>query len=117
MRGIWLIVLAACAAARFERPSPSPAAPQEHAAELVTLPEFLRPDPFGGVVGADGGRAAPQPERRDVGRPLALRAARGGYASFHLVVKLARPGPYQLALELEDPGRRLAVDLFREWFH
>src|SRR6185436_15437741 len=69
------------------------------------------------LVAADGGRSGMQPGRREAGRPFALRTARGAYASFHLVVSLPRPGAYELALEFEDPSRRLAVDLFREWFH
>lgn len=86
-------------------------------AELRALPEFLRPDPFGGVVAADRGVSGGSPERYDAARPLVLRSARGGYCSFHLVVKDSGPASYEIALAFEDPTRKLQADLFREWFH
>jgi|SRR5579872_902746 len=75
--------------------------------ELVAVDEYLRPDPFGGIVTAD------QAGMSGFVREVKLQSARGGYASFHLVVKLARPGPYSLTLRMAG----LPVDLFREWFH
>jgi hypothetical protein len=75
---------------------------------LQALPEFLRPDPFGGIVAAD--RSEPGAKRA-----LALSGARGGYVSFHLVVNLPAAGEYTLALSSHEPG--LEIDTFREWFH
>ena len=74
-------------------------------ASLEAWPEYLRPDPFGGVVAADR-RASPG--------VLSLAGARGGYVSFHLVVKLPEGGPYSVRFELDDG---IEADLFREWYH
>jgi hypothetical protein len=74
------------------------------AAELKTLPEFFRPDPFGGIVQSDRDGAV-------WSNSIHMRGARGGYVSFHLVAMGAR-GAYQLALDLPLP-----VDVYREWFH
>ena len=73
---------------------------------LEVLPEFSRPDPFGGSVAADG-KAAFAPR-------VSLAGARAGYVSCHLVVKLPRPGDYSLAVKIDAP---LQADLHREWFH
>jgi hypothetical protein len=73
------------------------------ALSLQVLPEFQRPDPFGAVIDVDRVPAA-------AAKPIV--AARGGYASFHLVVKLPAPGAYELAVQ-----SRLQVEVFREWFH
>ncbi|MCW5980608.1 MAG: DUF4091 domain-containing protein [Bryobacteraceae bacterium] len=93
---VLLISLAVCLSGAQRLPS----------ASLELLPEFLRPDPFGGIVAPDRGSARAQ---------APLIAARGGYVSFHLVVKLPDGGPYSLDLKLT--GRNLQVDVFREWFH
>jgi hypothetical protein len=80
-------------------------------ADLQVLPEYLRPDPFGGIVAADlapGSGAPPSP---------VLRGARGSYVSFHLVAKLPEPGSYSLHLALSDPSGKLQVEAYREWFH
>jgi hypothetical protein len=74
-------------------------------AGLEALPEYLRPDPFGGIVGVDGG--GPGSFRNSI----ELAGARGGYVSFHLVVKIPEGGAYTLGLDY--PG----ADLHREWFH
>lgn len=87
------------------------------AAELTALPEFLRPDPFGGIVSIDKATASPQPGFHDTRRPLSLTVSRGGYVSFHLVVKMPEGGSYQLNLTLDDKSSKLQMDLFREWFH
>ncbi len=75
-------------------------------ASLRVLPEFQRPDPFGGIVAADSSG-----EKHE----LALSGARGGYVSFHLAAKLPVPGEYSLTLDTREAG--LEVRLFREWFH
>lgn len=75
---------------------------------LQWLPEHLRPDPFGGVVQADRSGEG-QPRSAEV----ALRGARDGYVSCHVVVSADSAATYTLGLELEG----LETDLFREWFH
>ncbi|HCC58852.1 MAG TPA: hypothetical protein DEQ47_16650 [Solibacterales bacterium] len=80
-------------------------------ATLTALPEHLRPDPFGGIVAADRvAGAAPA-------RELTLEAARGGYASCHLLVSLSETGPYRLAWKTLPAATGVEVKLFREWFH
>ncbi len=79
------------------------------AASLEALPEHLRPDPFGGIVTADG------PGRFE--RQISLEAARGGYVSCHLTVKLPEGGAYTLRLEPVLPAPGIEAELFREWFH
>ena len=71
---------------------------------LEVRPEHQRPDPFGGVVESD------RPATTDPRQPI--RAARGGYVSFHLVAAPGAPGPYEITAE-----SRLPLDVFREWFH
>jgi hypothetical protein len=88
-----------------------------HGAELLLLPEYLRPTPFGDVVAADrpaGGTASLFYSAR---QHLSLTAGRGGYISFQLVVKLPEPGEYTLAAEPDDRKSTIQIDLFREWFH
>src|SRR5206468_6843783 len=46
-----------------------------------------------------------------------LTGARGGYVSFHLLVKLPQGGNYRLSLNLDDRSGKIRADLFREWFH
>ena len=78
-------------------------------ARLVALPEFVRPDPFGGIVA---------PDRRPGAAPLtaiSLRGARGGYVSFHLAVEVPDGGEYTLSLE--PPGNGIEAEVYREWFH
>ncbi len=76
-----------------------------HAIELRMLPTFVRPDPFGGVVEID----RPGAKWSDA---IKLTAARGGYASFHLVAKVKPESEYEVSLSFP-----LATDLYREWFH
>jgi hypothetical protein len=76
------------------------------ALSLNIWPEHQRPDPFGGVVEADRGPAAPLPDHAPI------PAARGGYISFHVVARLENPGPYEI-----NARSGLPIDLFREWFH
>jgi hypothetical protein len=86
------------------------------AAELTALPEAFRPDPFGGVVESDRG-AGEQPALYDTRHPFELKAARGAYVSFHLVVRMPAAGQYRLALSFEDRTGKLQTDVFREWYH
>ena len=75
------------------------------AAELAAVPEYLRPDPFGGIVQADG-PGKPQPA-------LALTGARAGYVSAHLVARVPEGGAYAVVVSVDG----LEADLYREWFH
>ncbi len=74
-------------------------------AELKALAEFYRPDPFGGIVESDRQGA----QWLDA---IQWTAARGGYASCHLVVKADPDHDYELSLDFPLPA-----DLYREWFH
>lgn len=74
--------------------------------ELRWLPEYLRPDPFGGIVQPD--RVAGEQPRA---ASIRLRGARDGYVSCHLLVSTTASGT--LSVELND----LEPELFREWFH
>ena len=77
------------------------------ALDLRVLPEFYRPDPFGGVVEAD--RSAPPPPSKI----LRMRVARNGYASSHLVIEGIKSSD-EYSLDIEFP---LPVETYREWFH
>ena len=88
-----------------------PAAGQNAVVQLEAAPEFLRPDPFGGIVAPDRTSGA------GFVRALSLEGARGGYVSFHLAVKRNTPGAYTLTLQFKGDAGKLKVDLFREWFH
>ena len=77
---------------------------------LEATPEYLRPDPFGGIVPADRGPGG-------FSNSLKLEGARGGHVSFHLVVKMSQPGPYTLTLRSYREQNELQAELFREWFH
>jgi len=97
-----------------------PLAAQNAGVQLLATPEYLRPDPFGGIVAAD--RAGPdksEPDKATTGfsNKLRLEGARGSYVSFHLVVKMSQPGAYTLSLSFDRDKGKLQADLFREWFH
>ncbi|MGO8787675.1 MAG: hypothetical protein ACLQVL_09885 [Terriglobia bacterium] len=87
------------------------------AATLEALPEFLRPDPFGGIVTPDQGGARLHSSLYDAHHRVALKGWRGGYVSFQLVVKSPAPTAYSLEVSLVDPAHKIQTDLFREWFH
>src|ERR1039458_6064625 len=80
-------------------------------AELLTLPEHLRPDPFGKVVEAD----------RTVGaalaRSISLEGARAGFVSCHLIVSISQKGAYQLEVFPFAESSGLQAELYREWYH
>ena len=80
-------------------------------ASLEILPEYRRPDPFGGILAADATARPAGFETR-----VTLETARANYVSCHLVAKLPAGGSYALRLEPEA-GSPLAPELFREWFH
>ena len=83
---------------------------------LTAWPEFCRPGPFGKPVKADAHPDAPAaPLKAGPDGQVTIRAARGGYASFHLAVADATGGPYTLQARCRAPG--VQVELFREWFH
>jgi len=77
-----------------------------HAQQLRALQEYFRPDPFGGIVESDRRPGAEWLKQID------LRAARGSYASFHLVVNSKASADYKLSVRFPLP-----VDVYREWFH
>lgn len=87
-----------------------PLAAQTSGVKLEATPEYLRPDPFGGIVSPDG--AASGFEQK-----IKLQGARGGHVSFHLVVKMSHPGPYSLTLRAYTGPNAPQAELFREWFH
>jgi hypothetical protein len=74
-------------------------------ASLRALPEFFRPDPFGGTVESDRKGAAWMTS-------VNLTAARGGYVSFHLSTQTKPGREYRLSVDFPLP-----TDLYREWFH
>jgi len=86
-------------------------------AALEALPEFLRPDPFGGIVAADQSGIALRSVLYNAHRQVGLTGWRGGYASFQLVVKAPGPSRYTLVVTIADPTHKVKTDLFREWFH
>ena len=86
-------------------------------ASLEALPEFLRPDPFGGIVAPDQGGANFRTGLYDARHHVALKGWRGGYVSFQLLVKSPTPVAYSVEVLLTDPAHKIQTDLFREWFH
>ncbi len=87
------------------------------AADLEALPGFLRSDPFGAIVAPDRSGADLASTIYDAQHRIMLTGSRGGYVSFHLVVKLPLPGLYTLDVKISDPTNKVQIDLFREWFH
>lgn len=81
------------------------------APSLTALPEYLRPDPFGGIV---------QPDRI-VGavpsREIVLESPRAGYSSFQVVVNLPAAGQYRLDLNSFPAQAKIESTVYREWFH
>lgn len=72
-------------------------------ADLRLLPEYQRPDPFGGIV---------TPDRGADGFDGKLTGARGGFVSVQVVVSSATPAAFRLSITSPFPA-----DLYREWFH
>lgn len=82
------------------------AVPFSQAADLSILSAFHRPDPFGGIVKSD------QPGAEWM-HSIQLSSARGGYASFQLVVKSDTScSQCRLSVKFSQPA-----DVYREWFH
>jgi len=71
------------------------------AQQLRAFEEWFRPDPFGGIVESDRQGA-------EWLKQVTLRAARGSYASFHLVVNSKAAAAYKLSVNFP-----LAVDVYR----
>ena len=81
------------------------------AAELLTLPEHLRPDPFGEVVEADRTPGfAP-------GQSIILEGARTVFVSCHLIAKIPQQGAYRLEVIPFAESSGLQAELYREWYH
>src|SRR5256884_8720573 len=76
------------------------------AADLEALPEFLRSDPFGAIVAPDRSGADLASSLYDAQHRIMLTGSRGGYVSFHLVVKLPLPGLYTLDVKISDPTNK-----------
>jgi hypothetical protein len=74
--------------------------------DLRALPEFYRPDPFGGIVEADRPAASPW------SNVIRFRAARNSFASAHVVAGVSPLSEYSLDVTSPFP-----VDVYREWFH
>ena len=87
------------------------------AADLEALPEFLRSDPFGAIVAPDRSGADLASNLYGTQQRVMLTGCRGGYVSFHLVVKLPSPSYYTLDVAIPDRRNKVQIDLFREWFH
>src|SRR5690349_274120 len=99
----------------------APAGARNTGFQLLATPEYLRPDPFGGIVAADkstSGESAPRKGRTaGFSNRLQVEGARGGYVSFHLVVNMPQAGPYNLSLSFDRGDGALQAEIFREWFH
>jgi hypothetical protein len=80
-------------------------ASQCFALDLRALPGFFRPDPFGAIVASDRQGAAWLDQ-------VKITAARGGYASFHLVAQTDSCASCEIAVQVPLPA-----DVYREWFH
>ena len=87
------------------------------ARDLEALPEFLRSDPFGAIVAPDRSGADLASSLYGAKHQVVLTGCRGGYVSYHLVVKLPSPSTYTLDVTIPDPTNKVQIDLFREWFH
>src|SRR5436305_9325552 len=73
------------------------------AANLRSLPEFFRPDPFGSIVEADNHSAT-------WSNTVQLQAARAGYISSHLIFETQ--GQYELSFRSPFPA-----ELYRDCDH
>ncbi len=83
--------------------------------QLQALPEFYRPDPFGGLVAVDQVPGKPVPDLlAGPDGTVTLTSPRNAYVSCHLVVSDPAGGRFEVAVDAA-PG--VEVDLFREWFH
>ena len=89
---------------------------QAIAVNLHALPEYLRPDPFGGIVAPDKSAAGPNSEVMKWRRAVDIQAARNGYVSFHLIVEAPEGHHFKLLLSLDHTGN-IQTDVYREWFH
>jgi hypothetical protein len=78
--------------------------------KLQAADEWTAHDPFGRVKSADARSSGTRTRSR--GKPVALRAARGGYASFRVVVH----GHGRFRLDCRFHGE-LEADLYRTWYH
>lgn len=78
-----------------------------HAQTVDIYSEFSRVDPYGEVVAADAGL-----HRREI---LSPAVARGGFASFHVVVSVPPNDSYLLYVGLNPPDA-CRVDLYKEHF-
>ena len=87
------------------------------AGELKAYPEFLRPDPFGQIVKPDRDLASARASQLERRGAVSYKAARGGYASFHLVVEMAQGQDYELDIRFSRGKIPLQAEVYREWFH
>lgn len=87
--------------------------------QVEAASEYSRPDPFGNIVEADRDngdkRGAKDADLKTI-QPGVIRAARNGYASFHLIVKIPQGGPYSLSVRFpKQPD--VQIDLLKAWYH
>jgi len=78
--------------------------------DLAAADEWTAHDPFGGVKAADMPKSPPKTSHGN--RPVSLRAARGGYVSFRVLVR----GRGRFRLNVSFDGG-LEADLYRAWYH
>ena len=91
--------------------------PSSDVTRLSALPEFLRPDPFGGIVAPDQTGAEQNTEVAKWRHAVNLQAVRNGYASFHLVAEVPQGHSYEVRVSLDHPDNGIKIDAYREWFH
>lgn len=97
---VWVSILLAC---------------QLEAWEVDCQPETVRMDAHGKLIAED------RPDRRTAAffsydastQSARMRAGRGGYVSFQLVVKNAKGGPFRVSI---DSTSGVEVELFRAWY-
>lgn len=94
-----------------------PVIAQERRPWLAVFSEYERPDPFGRIVEKDRiNETSPENSAPARAATLDLRAARNGYASFHLTANLPAAGPYTLSIQFPKLPQ-VETELYRAWYH
>jgi len=81
-------------------------------ADLRATPEYVRPNPFGGIVDSDRHGIS-----GFIRGQVTLESARAAYVSCHLVAVVAEGGEYGLEVNPFPAATGIRLDLYREWFH
>jgi len=84
--------------------------------QLEASSEYSRPDPFGGIVEADRGKDQKRNTNEAKLNAIQLQAARNGYVSFHLTVKMPNGGPYSLSVSFQKQSD-IQIELLKTWYH